>query len=102
MKQELIPINARLWHDFVAMAQQEGEQPVKVIARLVREYMAIRRDIAQFEKMRTSVRGREMTEKEAVEFVHQYRREKQLARNAAASRVPARRRRNSKHLRSAA
>lgn len=87
MKQELIPINSQLWRDFVAATQQEGEQPLRVVSRMLREYMQIRKDTALFEKMRASVRGREMTEEEAVEFVHQYRREKRLARNGAPRRA---------------
>jgi hypothetical protein len=83
VKRELIPVNAELWREFVTATQQEGKQPLRVLAQILRDYMQIQKETALFEKMRASVRGREMTEEEAVEFVHQYRRVKRLARNGA-------------------
>lgn len=80
MKQETIRINSQLWRDFTNAVQEEGKKPMRVVSRLLREYLEIRKDTALFEKMRASVRGPEMTDEEAVEFVHQYRREKKLAR----------------------
>lgn len=87
MKQETIRINSQLWRDFTNAVQEEGKQPMRVVSRLLREYLEIRKDTALFEKMRASVRGPEMTDEEAVEFVHQYRREKRLARNGASRRA---------------
>ena len=87
MKQETIHIESKLWRDFTIAVQEEGKQPMRVVSRLLREYLEIHKDIALFEKMRASVRGPEMTDEEAVEFVHQYRREKRLARNGAGRRA---------------
>lgn len=90
MKQETIHINSRLWNEFAGAVQKEGKQPLRVVSRLLREYLEIRQDTALFESMRASVRGPEMTDEQAVEFVHQYRREKRLARQATGSRTSTR------------
>lgn len=85
MKQETIHIDSRLWNEFAGAVQKEGKQPLRVVSRLLREYLEIRQDMALFENMRASVRGREMTEEQAVEFVRQYRGEKRLARSGTGS-----------------
>ncbi len=74
-----VPFEVGLWESFTKEATKQGKRPARVAAQLLREYIEIQQDIALFEEMRQSARGRFKSDEEAVEFVKQYRREKRAA-----------------------
>ena len=71
-----VQVDRRLWNSFAAFAEQKQVKPQSLLANLLQEYMETEEDKALFDEMRRDVQGRELSNRQAVRFVHQQRRKR--------------------------
>lgn len=80
MAHESVQIDPQLWDAFSSAATKQGKKPRTLLARLIRDYLQMQEDQMLFAEMRRDLRGREMTDAEAVDFVHHHRQDKYVSR----------------------
>jgi len=73
-----VRVDRRLWNWFVTSARQKQVEPQFLLADLLREYLETEEDETLADEMRRDLRGRELSNRQAVRFVHQ-RRPKRMA-----------------------
>ncbi len=78
---QTIQIDPKLWNEFATVAGKQRKSPRNLVARLIRDYLQEQADERLFAEMRRDLRGREMSDEEAVQFVRDYRREKRARRS---------------------
>lgn len=78
---QTIRVDPDLWDEFTVVANRQRKRPKNLVVKLIRDYLQIQKDLTLFVEMRHDLRGREMTDEEAVQFVHDYRREKRARRS---------------------
>ena len=82
MSHESMQIDPHLWDSFSSAAAKQKKKPQTLLTQLIREYLETQEDRALFADMRRELRGRNLSDTEAVLLVKHYRREKRLARSA--------------------
>jgi len=78
---QTIRIDPKLWNAFATVAGKQRKSPRNLVVKLIRDYLQVQEAEALFVDMRRDLHGREMSDEEAVQFVHDYRREKRARRS---------------------
>ncbi|GEM_PF-6345659 len=81
-----------LWAEIAKAASRRRKKPQNFVQQVMREYLEREADLAWWRSIQREYHGPEMSEQEAVDLVHRYRREKRLAQNGSAKRTTARKR----------
>jgi hypothetical protein len=71
-----VPVDRRLWSSFVTFAKQKRIKPPSLLADLLKEYLETEQDKKLDGEMQRDLRGRELSNRQAVRFVHQRRRKR--------------------------
>lgn len=71
-----VRIDPQLWESFSQIASKRRRKPQTLLNELIREYLEREVDLAWWEETRREYRGRDLSDEEAVDLVHQIRREK--------------------------
>jgi predicted transcriptional regulator len=71
-----VQISDEVWQELAQVARKKRRRPQTLVKELIRDYLEVESDQALFEEMKADLGGREMSEEEAVEWVHQVRRER--------------------------
>lgn len=78
MAQSLV-ISDEVWQELSQVARKKRRQPHALVMDLIRDYLETESDQSLFDEMRRDLGDREMSDEEAVELVHQVRRERRSA-----------------------
>lgn len=84
----IVAFDPALWESITKEATRRRTKPQNLITKIVREYLETEADLAWWRSVQPELPRIEMTDQEAVDFVHAIRRER---KNRPAKTVPARR-----------
>jgi hypothetical protein len=65
-----VQVDRRLWSGFVTFARRKQVEPQSLLADLLQEYLEAEEDLALESEMRRDLEGRELSNRQAVRFVH--------------------------------
>ncbi len=83
-----VVFDAELWASITKAANRRRKKPQSLVEEVMRDYLEREADFAWWRSVQREYRGREMSDAEAVEFVHKLRQEKrQLTNNGPSQRV---------------
>ena len=71
-----VQLDRHLWSSFTTFARQKQVKPQSLLADLLQEYIETEEDKALFDEMRRDVQGRELSNRQAMRYVHQLRRKR--------------------------
>lgn len=71
-----VQVDHHLWNWFVASARQRQVEPQILLADLLREYLETEEDKVLDDEMRRDLQGQELSNRQAVSFVHKQRRKR--------------------------
>lgn len=71
-----IQISDDIWQELDRIARRKRRQPQTILAQLIRDFLETESDQALFDEMKMSLKGREISDDEAVGLVHLVRQER--------------------------
>ena len=71
-----VVISDDMWDELSQVARREKRQPQALVTEILRGYLESESDEALFREMQGDLGGREMSDQDAVDLVHEMRRER--------------------------
>jgi metal-responsive CopG/Arc/MetJ family transcriptional regulator len=78
-----IQFDSHLWKQFEQVAREQRQNPARLLAQVVREYLEIYEDEKLFQQMQRAVRKSGYKEEDAVKLVRRVRQEKRMPSDTA-------------------